>query len=163
MHRDLSGSVVRRIETIPSDLEGLVDASLKEGFDFVARLRDDWNAGANRFDRPGEGLFEARIEGQLVGICGLNRDPYTPEAKVARVRRMYVLPSFRRGGVGMRLVESVLKCASERFVRIRLRTETEVASRFYCSLGFTPTQGEQDSTHELVVEDRKGRPTSQCS
>ncbi len=143
--------MVCRIKVIPTDLDSLVEASLDEGFDFVARLRDAWIAGENRFDRNGEALFEARKGQHLIGVCGLNRDPYTSDTTVARVRRLYVLPTCRRDGVGRQLVESVLDYASGRFARVRLLTETEAASRFYCSLGFKPTEGEPASTHELVL------------
>ncbi len=145
---------VRRVEDLPGDLERLVDAGLDEGFGFVARLRDDWRAGGNRFDGPGEALFEARIEDELVGVCGLNRDPFATETGVGRVRRLYVRPQFRRLGVGRRLVESVLTIATGEFEKVRLRTDSESASRFYGSLGFTRTHGDPDATHERILTGR---------
>jgi hypothetical protein len=57
---------------------------------FVRRLADDWVSVANRFDRPGEALFVARLPGQVVGVRGLNVDPYTAEPGVGRVRHLYV-------------------------------------------------------------------------
>src|SRR5262249_23887642 len=46
---------------------------------------DDWESGANRFDGPGEVLFEARVGSRLVGICGLDRDPYAQWAEIGHL------------------------------------------------------------------------------
>ena len=69
----------------------LIDDSEREGLRFVRRLADEWASGANRFDRPGEMLFVAWGEGQVVGVAGLNVDPYTDGSGVGRVRHLYVL------------------------------------------------------------------------
>lgn len=142
---------VQRIEAVPPDLDALVEASLDEGFAFVARLREGWTAGDNRFDETGEALFEARADGDLVGICGLNRDPYGSDSELGRVRHLYVHPAWRARGVGRNLVTAVLTAARGHFRRVRLRTETEDASRFYDSLGFTRVENEPDATHGMAL------------
>src|SRR5262249_34136913 len=115
----------------------------------MQRMRDDWDAGSNRFDRPGEILFEARVGVRLVGICGLNRDPYVHSSGVGRVRHLYVDPEFRRRGVGRALVSRIVECASPNFVRLRLRTWRGDADLFYVALGFRRVVGAPEVTHEM--------------
>src|SRR6266487_3820772 len=65
-------SVVRIQEFELNALEELRAESSREGFRFVERLCDEWVSGANRFNAPGEALFVAVADGQVVGVCGLN-------------------------------------------------------------------------------------------
>src|SRR5262249_19241348 len=95
-----------------------------------------WASGANRFDRPGEALLGARIDGQLVGVCGLNVDPYAADDRIGRVRHLYVLVSCRRLGIGRRLVEDVIAGARDRFDALRLSPTNPPAARLYEALGF---------------------------
>jgi GNAT superfamily N-acetyltransferase len=141
---------VQRIGALPADLHTLVTRSETEGFEMLRRLVDEWDCGTNRFDRPGEALFEARADRHPVGVCGLNADPFLADPTVGRVRHLYVLPEARRSGVGRRLVEAVVAHATAGFVRLRLRTNTVEASRFYQALGFTPTD-EAGATHTLTL------------
>jgi GNAT superfamily N-acetyltransferase len=140
---------VARISGLPDDFDALVALSLREQFPAMQRMREQFESGENRFDRPGEALFEARDGARLVGACGLNRDPYTNDASVGRVRHLYVDPAFRRRGVGRLLVAQVLEHAAKHFERVRLRTLREDASRFYLALGFRQTEAEPDATHAL--------------
>jgi hypothetical protein len=91
MTRDASDQNLRieHIEELPDDFGDLIALSLREDFYAMQRIRDDWDAGTNRFDRPGEIVLEARAGARLVGICGLNRDPYAQSSDVGRVRHLY--------------------------------------------------------------------------
>ncbi len=140
---------ISKLRELPLDLDRLVQASLAEGFGFLERLREEWETGANRFARPGEVLFEARRRGHLVGICGLNRDPYLDPGSAGRVRRLYVAPEARRLGIARRLVRQVLREAHGTFTLLRLRTDTREGALFYQALGFHPTAGVATATHEL--------------
>jgi GNAT superfamily N-acetyltransferase len=75
----------------------------RDGFRFIERLIRDWASGSNRFDGPGERLIAAIRENRVIGICGLNCDPYTDESRVGRLRHLYVRRSDRRRGIGRRL------------------------------------------------------------
>ena len=77
----------------------------------VRRLVDEWRDGSNRFDRPGEAVFGAWVEGRLVGVCGLNIDPYVRDERMGRVRHLYVLTACRRHGVGRLLMARVIEAA----------------------------------------------------
>jgi ribosomal protein S18 acetylase RimI-like enzyme len=143
---------IRRVRDLaPDDLADLAAESERSGFRFVRRLLDEWVAGVNRFDRPGEALFVAFVGGRVVGVCGLNLDPYDAGPRVGRVRRLYVLSTHRRAGVGRRLVMEVIAAARGAFDRLRLRTDNPEATRFYERLGFRPCAGVGDCTHVLEL------------
>ncbi|WP_257304716.1 GNAT family N-acetyltransferase [Geothrix campi] len=134
-----------------SELGELVIESEVEGFGFVSRLRDEWYSSRNRFDQPGEAFFTARVQGQLVGVCGLSRDPYSVQAGVGRVRRLYVRKEFRRLGVGQQLVQAVVEVARKHFTLLSLRTDNPIASRFYERQGFHPISRLESCTHLLSL------------
>jgi len=141
---------ILRLERLPADrLAELVAESEEAGFRFVRRLVEDWESGRNRFDGPGEALFAAVCGARVVGVCGLNADPYTAALGVGRVRRLYVLTGFRRSGLGRQLVRAVVEVADGHFHQLRLRTEGQAAARFHEALGFEPCRGVPDCTHTL--------------
>ena len=143
---------IQRTETLPPDLGSeLIPAARQESFGALERLRADWLAGANRFSAPGEGLYIARVQGRLIGVCGLNRDPYSADAGIGRLRRLYVHPGFRRNGVGRALVERVMVDSRACFHTYQLRTVDPQASAFYQALGFIRVLGEPAVTHRLVL------------
>ncbi len=149
-----TGLSVTRLDELPPDrLADLIAESEREGFALVRRLVDDWESGDNRFDRPGEALFAVVADGRVLGVCGLNIDPYLPGGMVGRVRHLYVVATFRRRGIGTGLVAAVIRAARGTFDRLRLRTESESAVRFYESLGFLSCTGEPECTCTLQLAD----------
>ena len=139
---------ITQVRELPLDeLAPLTRAALAEDFRAVQVLIEDWRSGENRFDRPGEAVFVARLDGALVGVCGLNRDMLRD---AGRVRRLYVLPEHRRKGVGRRLVAAVSAKAVESFPELVLRTLDPAAASFYEALGFSPEPGELHM-HRLVL------------
>jgi GNAT superfamily N-acetyltransferase len=143
---------VARLFDLPADaFARLIADSEWEGWRFVRRLADEWAAGTNRFDRPGEALLAAWVDGALVGVCGLNADPYASDPAIGRVRRLYVLGAFRGRGVGHVLLQAVLQSARMRFRSLRVRTESAAAGRLYERLGFLPAVDVPDCTHTLVL------------
>jgi GNAT superfamily N-acetyltransferase len=142
---------IQHLRKLPPGLSELVAESERSGFRFLCRLVEEWTSGVNRFDRPGEALFAARADGRLIGVCGLNTDPYCAVPSVGRVRHLYVATAFRRGGVGRQLVEAVVDAAGGVYDRLRLRTDNPEAARFYERLGFRPCPGQAECTHVLEV------------
>jgi GNAT superfamily N-acetyltransferase len=130
-------------------LQELRAESSREGFRFMERLCEDWVSGANRFDAPGEALFLAVADGQVVGVCGINRDPYAHDLSTGRVRRLYVLPAHRRGGIGRTLIEAVITHARGQFNKLRVRTHA--ADTFYAAHGFRRDASTGDATHVLEL------------
>ena len=121
---------------------------MHEGHGMIRRLVDDWASGANRFDRPGEVLLGAWLNGRLVGVGGLNRDPYADDDLTGRVRHVFVLPDARRAGVGAALLREIVARAPQAFRVLRLRTVTPDAAAFYAALGFTETS-EPEASHRM--------------
>jgi GNAT superfamily N-acetyltransferase len=117
----------------------------------VRRLAEDWATGRNRFDRPGEALFGALTDGHLVGVCGLNVDPYAAEPRVGRVRHLYVLTAHRRLGVGRQLVVTVVAAARGPFAMLRLSTVNPEAARLYEALGFRRHPADAHCTHVMEL------------
>ena len=139
--------ITRLNELSSSHLAALVTESEAEGFAFVRRLIDEWLVGVNRFTRPGEALFGATAGGRLVGICGLNADSYAADTRIGRVRHLYVSARHRRCGIGSRLLAEVLLLARASFDRLRLRTNSDSAAKFYEARGFRPYAEETACTH----------------
>lgn len=143
---------IERLSELPLDgLDALVVDSERAGLRFVRRLADKWSSGGNRFDRPGEALFAAWIGGRMVGVCGLNVDPYAGGPRIGRVRHLYVLSAYRRLGLGQRLVVEVIEAARARFASLRLRTANPAAARLYERLGFRLYPGRSDCTHVMEL------------
>ena len=127
-------SIERISDLAAGQVAALVAESEAQGSRFVRRLAEEWASGANRFDRPGEALFVARDEERIVGVGGLNIDPYTTEPTVGRVRHLYVLTAYRRLGIGRRIVEEIIE-----------------AARLYERLGFHPRADIAHCTHAMEM------------
>jgi len=135
-------------------LDGLLADSERAGSRIVRRLVDEWRSGVNRFDRPGEALFGAWVDGQLIGVCGLNIDPYAADDRVGRVRHLYVSSARRGHGVGRRLVAHVVRAARGRFDVLYLRTNSPAAARLYESAGFDVCRESDAYTHVMGLAAR---------
>ena len=147
--------MVEVVELEEGWLEGagaLVAEGEARGFRFMARLAADWRSGANRFDRPREVLLGARERGELVGVCGLNVDPFAGDAGVGRVRHLYVCEARRGAGIGERLLDGVVARARGAFRELHLRAREAGAAGFYERRGFERRSGVETCTHVLRLE-----------
>lgn len=118
---------------------------------FVDRLKAEWDSGKNRFAEPGEILIGAFVGETLVGLCGLNIDPYESDPALGRLRHLFVAKAGRGKGVGSALVNAILEHARGTFRAVRLRTDPDVRGSFYLSLGFKPIV-DTNATHEINLE-----------
>jgi GNAT superfamily N-acetyltransferase len=130
----------------------LVDESASEGFRHLKRLVNDYETGANIFDKDGEALFIAYQNNDIVGVCGLNQDPYAKSKDIGRVRRLYVSPRVRRFGVGRTLMDSVIAEARKNYKLLVLRTDNPIADVFYRSIGFSLNLDSENDSHLLQLE-----------
>ena len=71
--------------------------SLEQHFNMLRRLAENWQSGKNRFNAPGETLLGAFVNHQLVGVCGINSDPFSPQPRAGRIRHLYISERYRRG------------------------------------------------------------------
>jgi GNAT superfamily N-acetyltransferase len=139
---------LRPATALHADMGEFQAEAASEGFRFIDKLMGDWLSAANRFDRPGELFLGAFQEGRLLGICGLNHDPYTDQDGIGRLRHLYVRQDARRNGIASALVERILGEAEGVFQLVRLRTDSREAAEFYTRLGFTPVN---DATASHVL------------
>ena len=105
-----------QLETVVKDLPAGFDAlraeARAEGDLFVERLFTEWMSHTNRFDREGEALLAAHMNGVLAGIGGITIEPVVRGA--VRMRRFYICPVFRRNRVGHRLATALLNRVGRR-------------------------------------------------
>ncbi|WP_042150235.1 GNAT family N-acetyltransferase [Paucisalibacillus sp. EB02] len=143
---------IRKIDNLTQvNLRTLIEESQKEGFRFLKRLVHEYENGSNIFDKPGEALYGVFDErGRIIAIGGINKDPYSTEDDIGRLRRFYVAKELRRNGIGRMLVQRIMYHSSI-FKVIVLKTDTEQADTFYKSLGFRKKTLYSKSTHYLEL------------
>jgi GNAT superfamily N-acetyltransferase len=141
-----------RLEQLPmDDLQPLVKESREQGYEFLDRLVLEYVNGINQFDEPGEALFGAYCDEQLIAIGGLNQDPYLADSDIGRVRHLYVLSAWRNQGIAKRLVQSIINEAKCCFRLLTLRTFSAQADGFYRAIGFQTKPEIQGATHHLAL------------
>lgn len=139
---------VSRLLSLPAALAALEREAVSEGFGMITRLQKEWESGTNRFDREGEILLGSFRADRLLGIGGLNHDPYINDPRVGRLRHLYVMKNERRAGIGRSLVEGILGHATSNFDSVRLWTDR--AASFYDCLGFARVSGPK-VTHVYLI------------
>ncbi|MGM0880731.1 MAG: GNAT family N-acetyltransferase [Bacillota bacterium] len=144
---------IESVDLSKLETKSLVEESLAEGHRHLFRLIDEYKSGKNKFSEKGEGLFAAFYNERVIGICGLNIDPYLNDMTICRVRRLYVLKEFRRHGIGRRLIGVVINEAKKHFKVIVLNTDNPVADLFYRSLRFSNKPLYPNATHHLMLID----------
>jgi GNAT superfamily N-acetyltransferase len=117
----------------------------------VRRLIDDHFAGRNRFSKRGECLYVVRNRGAVIAVGGLNIDPYYNSPSLGRIRHLYVHPSFRRTGVGRRLMERIESDGEQYFQSFQLFTTSKAAGRFYEALSYAPVTDRWKVSHAKPV------------
>ena len=133
---------------LPENINRLVFESKREGFRFLERLVDDFLVGTNTFSASGEILYGVFDEiGNLVGVGGLNKDPYSTDKTLGRLRRFYVDPKYRRHGIGRLLLHTIIEFAKDHYDQLVLYTDTEQGDKFYTSMGFLRSQEFGSSSH----------------
>jgi GNAT superfamily N-acetyltransferase len=142
---------IKEIDLNKTEITDLVNESLSEGHRHINRLLEDYRSGTNRFDEEGEALFAAYLKDRIIGICGLNKDPYLNDRSIGRVRRLYVLKEYRQHGVGRRLMEAVIQEAKRHYTVILLNTDNPVADKFYRSIGFSDHLTYSNCTHHFAL------------
>lgn len=130
-------------------VRALADAARAEGFAHVDRLLDGWASRANRFGGAGERLLGLFDRTELIGVGGLNRDPYLDDPQIGRIRHVYILPDRRRRGAGKELVGALVEGGAGAFRIIRVRAAKGDAPRFYEAIGFSRIAA-ADASHAIA-------------
>jgi GNAT superfamily N-acetyltransferase len=142
----LKGIVVRPLEDV-GRLEHLAEEADREGHAFVSRMIAEWIDGANRFDGPGERGYVVTADGEVIGVGGLNIDPYIADPTVGRVRHLFTSAKHRRSGVATMLLDRIVKDARATFTLLRLRTRNPEAAAFYRARSFIEVPDDEFCTH----------------
>jgi GNAT superfamily N-acetyltransferase len=147
---------VHKVDDLDTNLlVPLAEESAREGFRHLGRLINEYDAGSNQFDQEGEALFIVYLDRDIVGVCGLNRDPNSSCASTGRVRRLYVLPRVRRFGIGRMLMDAVIAEARKSYHKLVLKTDNPQADGFYRSIGFSINSDSDTHTHFLQLENNE--------
>lgn len=95
----------------------LVQESKEEGFNFLIKLKSEYENKINIFNKTGECLYGIFQREKLIGIGGLNKDPYTENNKIGRLRRFYISKDYRRKGLGNLLLNRLLLHAEKSILK----------------------------------------------
>ena len=139
------------IEPITPEEPGYIalkSESIALHFNMLRRLEENWQRGENRFNAPGEKLLGAFLNGKLVGVCGLNRDPFSQQPRAGRIRHLYISEKCRGLGIGKQLLAVVMADASIWFDFLNTHAP-QAAWAFYDHAGFVPVADEPRVTHRL--------------
>ena len=131
---EIKPMVVRSAEDF--DWSRILGASQAEGHRMIGRLLTDLEAGANRFNSPGETLLAHVVDGTVVAACGLNREQATDFGRAGRVRRLYVIPARRREGLANSLVGAIAAFARGYYDVLTVRAGSPAAGSFFEHAGF---------------------------
>ena len=131
--------------TTLEEMRRMVDAH--QGLDDVGDVR------AHYFDSGG--TFLAVLDGgRLVGTGALSR----LSARVCELDRMWLLPEYRRQGIGHRIVRRLFAFArrhSYRTVRLHTSSDLQGAIAFYEKLGFRRIEKYRDVKYSDVFMERE--------
>lgn len=117
---------IQQIENLMKyEISHLVQDSKEGGFNFLIKLINEYENKINVFNKTGEYLYGIFQGEKLIGIGGLNEDPYTENNKIGRVRRFYIAKEYRRKGLGRLLLVRILSDAKKYFNIVVLNTDTE--------------------------------------
>lgn len=134
--------------------EYLVQESKDEGFYFLIKLISEYENKINTFNKTGECLYGIFHGEKLIGIGGLNEDPYIINNKIGRVRRFYIAKEYRRKGLGRLLLVRIISDAKKYFNIVVLNTDTVQGDKFYTSIGFVKGTKYMGASHYLDLYKR---------
>ncbi|ABK85855.1 acetyltransferase [Bacillus cereus] len=149
---DLKDMHIQQIENLMKyEFKYLVQESKEEGFKFLKKLINEYENELNTFNKSGECLYGIFQGEKLIGIGGLNADPYTENNKIGRLRRFYIAKDYRRIGLGKLLLNKLLSHAEKYFKVVVLHTDTKQGDVFYTANGFVKREVYKRSSHYKVL------------
>ncbi|MEH7582419.1 GNAT family N-acetyltransferase [Priestia megaterium] len=145
--------IIRLTYLVEHDIKELLIESQEESFFFLTKLVAEYKNGQNVFNKTGERLWGVYGEqNKLIGVAGLNQNPYSQYANAGRVRRFYVSAQFRRKGIGKQLLKEIIHYAENYYDSLVLYTDTDKAKLFYERNGFKRVYNQHKITHEYSLK-----------
>ncbi|PGB02353.1 GNAT family N-acetyltransferase [Bacillus toyonensis] len=146
---------IQQIENLMKyEISHLVQDSKEEGFNFLIKLINEYENKINVFKKTGECLYGIFQGNTLIGIGGLNQDPFTGDNKIGRLRRFYIAKNYRGKGLGRLLLDRIISDAKKYFTIVVLNTDTEQGDKFYTSGGFVKGKQYVGASHYLNLYKR---------
>jgi GNAT superfamily N-acetyltransferase len=136
--------LVRITDDLPDGFAQLQAEADAEGFRAMSRLAAEWAATPSMFCC----LLGALGGPGLLAVGGLTAEPEPMPEPAMRMRRLYVSPDARRGGVGLTLANALLQEALDTVDLVTVNAASTLAPAFWTALGFQPVAG-QPWTHEF--------------
>ncbi len=127
------------------EIQYILSSAIDEGYNHIKRLIDDYQSNRNCFNALGEKLIGYKIDDLFVAICGLNVEQ--GNNSFARIRRLYVLPTYRNQGIGSKLVEHLINHAVDYFTGVTVNLGNLPVENFYYRLGFKKTKADYNYSH----------------
>jgi len=119
-----------------------------QGYRMIDRLVREWRTGENCFSKPNEAFFGYTEKGSVVGLGGINEEPYLPVPEYGRIRHLYVLKAWRGRGIGTEILGRIVEFGLQHYTVITLRTPSNAsADAFYERNGFVRNSSLDTVTH----------------
>ena len=130
------------------NVEPILVESRLQGYRMIDRLIREWRTGENSFSKPNEAFFGYTAKGSVVGLGGINEEPYLGVPEYGRIRHLYVLKAWRRRGVGTEILKRIVEFGLQHYTLITLRTPSDTsADEFYERNGFVRNTSLDTITH----------------
>lgn len=150
--------VLREADPPLEALGEMITTSAQEGEPSVQRMVRAWKDSfapsvsgrpgrGGLFNQPGEGLYVAWDRATVVGLCGLRLAP----TGAGRLEPLYVLPAYRRRGIGSELLARALRHGGPRVRRVGVTARRPESKLFLDAQGFTRRPAGARVTHELLL------------
>lgn len=140
--------ITRVVEALPDGFDVILRAAESEGVRNMAMLAAQWADGAQRFGDPGA-LFAALVDGDLAGVGGVTVETGAVEPAM-RMRRLYVLPMFRRFGVGRPLAGAMMQQGFQAAPLLTVNAAaSDAAGPFWEAMSFARTDAVPGATHAM--------------
>ena len=132
------------------DLAEILEESKGLGYGMIERLIREWKSGETDFSKENEAYFAFVADGKVVGVGGVNEEPYLKIKEYGRMRHLYVLKSWRRKGIGSAIVGTTIDFAKKHYILMTLMTPKDGRSdSFYEGIGFEKCTSLNRVSHTL--------------
>ncbi len=152
--------MIKKITDIRSaGLDEILTESKECGYGMIERLITEWESGITDFSNKNEAYFAYEEYGKILGIGGINEEPYLRIKEYGRMRHLYVLKTWRHRGIGKEIVRATIEFAKAYYELVTLMTPKDgSADAFYESIGFKKCDSLERVSHTLALHNQLSLP-----